>query len=88
MNAKSKEIIEELKGIVMDLHRSASQLDYAIQNIEELDGIKDMEFVSVSVKHHYNYRNDYKIHKQYHNIEERELDIWKRLIESLKEESQ
>ena len=88
MNAKSKEIIEELKGIVMDLHRSASQLDNTIQNIEDMDDTKDMEFVSTFIRYHCNYRNDYKMKKQYHNIEEREIDIWIKLLESLKEESQ
>ena len=87
MNAKSKELIEELKGIVMDLHRSASKLDDAIQSIEHVD-VKDNDFMSVYIQQQCKWRNDYKTNKQYHNIEEREIDIWIKLIESLKEESQ
>ena len=84
MNTKSKELIEELKDIVMDLHRSASQLDDAIQAIEEVN-VNDNEFMRMFVLHQCNFRNDYKIHKQYDELEKREIDIWKRLIESLKE---
>ena len=85
MNAKSKELIEVLESIVMDLHRSASQLDNTIQSIKDTCDIHDVEFMLMSVKQHYRFRNDYKKYRQYDTIDEREIDIWNQLIESLKE---
>ena len=86
MTTNTTELIEELKGVVMDLHRSASQLDDAIQSIEDVD-VNGTEYMRLFVSHQYNYRNDYKIHKQYDELEEREIDIWNRLIKSLNEEN-
>ncbi len=89
MNAKSKELIEELKGIVMDLHRSAGTLDAIIQNIDEciLDE-KDPEYMRVYILHQMNFRLCSRQSQGHINLDDKELDIWKRLNESLKEESQ
>lgn len=87
MKQNTKTCIEELKQIVMSLHRSASDLDAAIMKIEA-EGLtlppgeyRDL-FIALMMEHRL-------MNKQilFNDLDTKEFDIWNRLTESLSEET-
>ena len=78
-------LIGELKGVVLNLHRSAGGLDNVIQSIEnEIENISE-EYLKFFIKAQANYRRDYT--NVLGSIEEREKLIWRKLIEAIEIES-
>ena len=77
MNKNIKALIEELKGVVMDLHRSAGCLDRIVQDLE-LETESSEEYLKMYINTQRNYRRDYK-KAAFGNIELKEYDIWKRI---------
>ena len=71
--------VDKLKEVVMNLHRSAGQLDQMIQSIEnELYGREeiDKDFLMIFLKSQEQYRNDWKTAKEYHILDEKEELYW------------
>ncbi|MDR1066199.1 MAG: hypothetical protein LBL35_02020 [Clostridiales bacterium] len=87
MDNKVKKSIEELKNAVLDLHRSAGQLDSVIQYIEnEEEDASEKEYWKMFIKVQANYRREVKT--RYGDLDEKENEIWKKLtIEMEKDES-
>ena len=82
--------VNKLKDVVMNLHRSAGQLDQMIQSIEnELYGREeiDKEFLMLFVKSQEQYRESYKTACEYHILDEKEEFYWEKLIDAIKKGS-
>ena len=82
--------IDKLKEVVMDLHRSAGQLDQLIQSIEnELVGGDeiDKDFLMVFVKSQEQYREQFKTAREYHILDEKEEFYWEKLLQAIEKES-
>lgn len=82
--------VDKLKEVVMNLHRSAGQLDQMIQSIEnELYGREeiDKDFLKVFIKSQEQYRKDFKTVKEYHTLDEREEFYWEKLIQAIEKGS-
>lgn len=78
--------IDKLKEVVINLHRSAGQLDQLIQSIEnELVGRDeiDKDFLMHFVKSQEQYRESFKTAKEYHILDEKEEFYWEKLIEAI-----
>ena len=78
--------VNKLKDVVMNLHRSAGQLDQLIQSIEnELVGRDeiDKDFLMVFVKSQERYREQFKTAREYHILDEKEEFYWEKLIEAI-----
>lgn len=79
MDENTKELIENLKQIVSELHRSAGQLDNIIQQIElefvSRDDEIDAEYVRLYLATQRNYRKD-TIRVRFKDLEKKELSIW------------
>lgn len=88
MNTNITKSLDELKTIVMALHRSAGMLDDMIQMIE-LEACKegDEEYLKMYIKQLFNYRKEGKKRKGYSELDEMEADIWARLLTDAREES-
>ena len=82
-----KGTFEELEAIVTDLHRSAAQLDELIQTFNELNP-EDVKYIEFFAAQQARYRADFKRHRSYDQLEEREKLIWQKLIENLKTEKE
>lgn len=89
MSENTKKLIEELKEVMMDLHRSAGQLDEAIRSIEtEIEEESDTERIRYFIAAQANFRDTFIHHYSYTNLDQREKDLWnKLLIDNYKEES-
>lgn len=87
METNINKTLDELKTIVMALHRSAGQLDELIQQIE-LDAFKqtDEEHLQMFIKQCFNYRSYAKRCKGYSELDEMEADIWARLLTDARHE--
>jgi hypothetical protein len=79
--------IEELKEVVLALHRSAAQLDEIIQEME-MENRHEGEWFTMLVASRARYREDFKQYRDYKRLEERENLIWQKLIDNLKKGSQ
>ena len=82
--------INKLKDVVMNLHRSAGQLDQLIQSIEnELVGRDeiDKDFLMVFVKSQEQYREQFKTAREYHILDEKEEFYWEKLLQAIEKES-
>lgn len=87
MSKNIKQRMDKLKEVVMDLHRSAGQLDQLIQSIEhEIVGRDeiDYEYLMVFVKSQQNYRESLKSATGYDILNEKEEFYWEKLIETIK----
>ena len=82
MNKKAKEKLEELKEIVLDLHRSAGMLDRLIMNIESNIGSDD-KFNEILINHQCVLRFDQLKAKDIGDLTEKEKTIWLNLIAAL-----
>lgn len=85
MNQKFNVAIEEMKCVMMNLYRSASELDQFIQNIE-LESIKekDNDYIRMVVMMKQRYRVDSKKSNNRFDLDKQEKEAWDHLIESLK----
>lgn len=87
MDENTKKLLEDLKKIVSDLHRSAGQLDDILQDIEIVsEGINDPEYMRAYILTHANYRKD-AILVRFKDLEKKERSIWEELRKTLKKES-
>lgn len=87
MDKNIQKRLDKLKEVVMNLHRSAGQLDQMIQSIEvELVGKDeiDKEWLMIFVKSQEDYRENYKTAHEYHILDEKEEFYWEKLIETIK----
>jgi hypothetical protein len=82
MDTNIKDLIEELKGVVLDLHRSAGNLDQLIQTIEIEEGAPSNkeEYLKMYIRSQGLYREDFKKARGYNELDEKEKIIWKKLI--------
>lgn len=87
MREESKQLIERLKNVAADLHRSASKLDEFVRSMEKTaeEYSDDPELVQHVFSRYYAYRYDYLRSNDLIGLEPIEVDIWKRLIDSAKE---
>lgn len=83
MSEEIKNLIEEMKQVVLDLHRSAGDLDKYVQILEyEMADKKkpgDLDYIRAFVKCQHRYRLDTKKDKRYSSLDLREESIWTRL---------
>lgn len=78
--------LEELKAIVLDLHRSAGHLDGLIQGIEiGWEGMTDIE-KEFYLKDMLQYRLNTKRVNGYEQLETKEIEVWNNLIDTVKKE--
>ena len=78
--------IDELKQIVIDLHRSAGSLDVIIQHLETTLSEKDedSEFWKSYIQAEWDYRRSMKDALSYDRLEWREGDVWYKLLKAIK----
>lgn len=87
MREQIKKEIEELKKVVLDLHRSAGSLDDYIQMLEEeLNCSGDEEYSKIFIRQIQTYRMDVKRNRGFDKLEEKENKIWQQIIDAVKEE--
>lgn len=79
--------IEELKRIVIDLHRSAGSLDVIVQHLETTLSEKDEDsrFFTSYIQAEKDYRRSMKEALSYDRLEEREDDVWYKLLKAIKD---
>ena len=87
MTKETQSIIEELKKVVHGLHRSAGYLDSIIESFERPDTFQEnseynMMFIMMQRRH----LNALRTTKGCINLDERERDLFDRLIKSVKNE--
>ena len=89
MNKNFKKSIEELEEIVKVLHRSASNLDDAIERIKFVaDTESNNEYLYMYAKNELDHRKAKRKYAGYDELGELEDDIWERLTTTiLNEES-
>lgn len=75
-----KENIEKLKVIVLDLYRSAANLDNVIQDIELIEGDVSENELTCYLRAKHDYREDFKKYKFGIDLDKREEEIWNELI--------
>ena len=85
MDQKFNVAIDEMKGVMMNLYRSASELDRFIRDIES-ESIKDddNDYIRMFVIEQQRYRIDSKKSNNRFDLDKQEKEAWDRLIESLK----
>ena len=87
MSNNFKESIEKMKVVVLDLMRSAANLDNILQSLEsgkeEMSDLEMMYYLKTQIS----YREGFKKFKLIENIEDRENEIWQELIAQFAEES-
>lgn len=85
MDQKFNVAIEEMKGVMMNLYRSASELDRFIRDIES-ESIKDddNDYIRMFVIEQQRYRIDFKKSNNRFDLDKQEKEAWDHLIESLK----
>ena len=85
MDQKFNVAIEEMKGVMMNLYRSASELDRFIRDIES-ESIKDddNDYIRMFVIEQQRYRIDFKKSNNRVDLDKQEKEAWDHLIESLK----
>jgi len=77
---KIKEILKELEGMVLELHRSAGQLDQVVRDINVgLSENDNVEYCNAIYRAMGKYRLDYK--NCIGNLNEKEDEIWQRIYE-------
>lgn len=87
MNENLKKSIEELKEVMMDLYRSAGNLDELIRFIEGIseEYSDDVDFMNRYMKTQARFRMDHKHNAELDILEDRERSIWQDLIKSTEE---
>ena len=82
--AETERLIGELKNVVMELHRSAGNLDMLIREIEDQD-YRDPEWLACYIASESNLRNEFIRVREWDNLIEKECSLWEALIASVKE---
>ena len=81
--------IDKMKEVMLNLHRSASQLDQMIQSIENelvlTDGY-DKDFLMTFVQSQKQYRESLKEAHGYDILNEKEEFYWEKLIDEIKKD--
>lgn len=82
MGDEEKQVIDEFRRLVMDLHRTAGRLDNIISSIENCyeEYSDDRKMVSDFVELKYRARITSKYDKGYDDLDTREEELWNRLI--------
>jgi Mg2+ and Co2+ transporter CorA len=81
MNTNVNNKIEDLKKIVLDMYRSAGNLDNIIQCLEQDYSIEyPQEHRKMYTRIQCNYRNDFKRANNYEDFDAKEKCIWAELI--------
>lgn len=86
MNTNITKTLDELKTIVMALHRSAGELDKIVQMIEVEAYSGNEDYLAIYIKQCQNHREAIKKHNGYSDLDEMETDIWARLLTDIKRE--
>lgn len=86
MNEKTKNVIEELKALTLDMYRSAGKLDEMIQTIETEAMEDDEMFVQLVIKNSVSYRNDFKT-VVFGDLDAKENRLLKKLVKAIETES-
>ena len=80
LNEKQKGIIEDLKVIVLDLHRSAGDLDNMVQQmVVAANADDDEEYARIFMLSLSQYRKQFKMAHGYDNLEAKEVEVLSRL---------
>lgn len=80
---EQKKLIEELRVIMLDMYRNASDLDQWIQHLERLmndETIDGTELLNLHIRTLTSYRRDVKQLKNFRSLDAREESVWERLI--------
>ena len=90
MNEESKKLIEEMKGVVLDMFRSAADLDQWIQQLESELGKddNDSDYQRIYVNTISGYREHIKYGRRYNSLDAREASIWERLKIEIQRDSE
>ena len=88
-----KKTIEELKGVVLAIHRNAGHLDSLIQGLEKyydgnLDNVDDVNYLNIQLKCAYACREAYNTNLHIRKIDQRESELWNKLIKFTNEEGE
>lgn len=85
MNDEIKNLINELKEVVMELHRNAGNLDDNITGLEYLLSEEDdKDSARFLIQSYRRSRAMYDHNHQYSELINKENDIWNRLLEASK----
>ena len=85
MNEEIKNLINELKEVVMELHRNAGHLDDNITSLEYLLSEEDdKDSVRFLIQSYRRTRAMYDHSHQYSELIDKENDIWQRLLKATK----
>lgn len=80
---EQKKLIEELRVIMLDMYRNASDLDQWIQHLEQLmncETIDGTELLNLHIRTLTSCRRDVKQLKNFRSLDAREESVWERLI--------
>ena len=80
MNENITQMIEELEMVVRFLHRSAADLDNAIEQIKLMRETEKEEYLIYCIRSVAKHRDARKKYQGYDELDEVETDIWNRLI--------
>lgn len=81
-----KKCIEELKDVVLELHRNAGHLDQWIQNLEfDISSLSnrdrnDPEIMKIRIQHYAHFRQAHKVNDNYSSLDSRENSIWDKML--------
>lgn len=78
--------INDLRNLVLQLHRSAGQLDDILRSIETSNET-DPYYAICYIKSLITYREEMKRFAGFNNFDEQEEILWQKLISELKKES-
>lgn len=84
MNKEIKNLIDELKEVVMELHRSAGNLDDCIQTMEQLlseEDLNDKDCARFIIQSGTRSRAESNYLHKYSELTDKENSIWRRLLD-------
>ncbi len=86
--SRAESAIKELRSVVMNLYRSAGNLDTILQSIElELDDTKSSSpYTEMFCRSKQMYREDVKNAAGFNSLDEAEAEAWSKLLEALHKE--
>lgn len=83
MNAIVKASIDDLRDLVMELYRSAGQLDEVVRRLEEAVNEEDSVYRDATIIHWAKYREDVAEANEYYELVDIERDLLKGLVTML-----
>lgn len=86
MNEEIKNLINEMKEVVMELHRSAGDLDDCIQSLERYLAHEKIaeDQIAFAIRLYKVKRIDHCNEHDYHKLVDKEYDIWNCLLDTTK----